>query len=292
MKIYVQSRGYSQDFEYCWQPEVPSLLQNISGLIQSESSSVVIARFDKQLMLLVTGLESPQKKDFRDRSIRHSIAWVCNDNLYDERQIRAIAVQALRGLLASQVDKYINFGGESGFEPALPKIQELSESFLSAEIEQQDLPPSEESHKIAQNSQDLRDDLAYKLQLYSLPKNYQLLVVVTGIKSAATLENARIWRSLSNLVKSANWRDLSRGEGNNANFGVAIAIIAVIAIAFLILLVVLLHPFNPKPEVTPSPRSQVIEETSQSKQNSSLNSFSKDLTPSEKDLIPLENLKK
>lgn len=268
MDIYVQSRGYSHNFDYCWQPEVPSHLKNISGLIQSESPSVVIARFEQKLMLLVTGLESHEKKDIRDRPIRHSIAWVYNDNPYDEMQIRAIAVEALRGLLSSKVDKYINFDRESGFKASLP--QDISELVSMTEIEQQDLPQLAVSCKIGKNSQDLRHNLADKLQQYSLPKERQLVVVVTGIKSEKSLEDAGIWRSLSNLVKSENWRDLSRSEDNQPNFlRAAIAIIAVIAIAALALLILLLHPLTPKPEVIPtptptiSPINQTIEETPQ-----------------------------
>ncbi len=259
MEIYVQSRGYSPDFEYCWLPEVPSQLNNISRLIQSESPSVVLTRLNKQLMLLVTGLESPEKKDFRDRPIRHSVTWVCDDNYDNERQIRAIAVQALRGLLSDQIDKYIKFDGESGFEVLVTEFEKLSQSFLTEEvIESLPLPSLELVPKIGKNSQDLRDDLAYKLQQYSLPKTCEILIVATGIKAEESLAKAGIWRSLSNLVKSENWRDLPRMEAEKSNFGVAIAIIvAVIAIAVLLLLGILLHPFTQKPEVTPSPNPTV-----------------------------------
>ncbi len=275
MKIYVESRGDSPDFDYCWKPEVPSYMSNISGLIESESPSVVIARFDRQLMLLVTGLESQDKKDFRDRPIRHSIAWVCNDNPYAESQIRAIAVEALQGLLSSKVDKYINFDSESGFKASLP--QDISELVSMAEIEQRGLPQLEVSCKIGKNSQDLRDDLAYKLEKYSLPKRHELLVVVTGNKSQKSLENAGIWRSLSNLVKSENWRDLSRSEAenSNSNFGVAIAIIAVIAIAACILIMIL---HSPSPEVAPTPTPTLSLVNQAIEKRSSSNALEKDLT--------------
>jgi hypothetical protein len=297
MDIFVQSRGRSPDFEYCWQPEVPPQLSSISSLIQSESPSVVLARSRGKLMLLTTGLESSEKKDFRDRPIRHSMFWYCNDNSYDETQIRAIAVQALRGLLSDQVDKHIKLGGENGFEISFSELKNLTES-LPSEIESQRLPESEESPQIGKNSQELRDDLAYKLQQYSLPKSYELIVIATGVKSEDALKNAGAWRSLSNLVKSENWRNLSRSEVQQSRFfGVAIAIIvAVIVIIALILLVVLLHPFSPKPEVTPSspqettrsePKVEVNPE--QVDQNSSvrdLTSLEKGLQSLEKDLTP------
>lgn len=303
MEIFIQSRGRSPDFEYCWHPQVPPQLSNVSSLIQSESPSVVLSRFHKKLMLLATGLDSIEKKDFRDRPIRHSIVWLFDENYDSEVQIRAIAVQALQGLLANQVDKYIQFGGESGFEVSIPGIEEMSRSFLSQEsIGTSPLPSSELPPKIGKNSQDLRDDLAYKLQQYSLPKGYELIVISTGVKSEESLEKSGAWRSLSNLVKSENWRDVSKSEAQPPNFsGAAIAIVAAIVVAALILLVVLLHPFNPKPEVTPSPNpttsptQQTIEETSQILQNSLTNSpepLKEASTPSvnsEIESVPLEN---
>jgi hypothetical protein len=294
MDIFVQSRGRSPDFEYCWQPEVPPHLTNISNLIQSESPSVVLARFHRKLILLATGLDSPEKKDFRDRPIRHSIAWVLDDNYDNETQVRSIAVQALRGLLASRVDRYIQFGGENGFEVSISEIDRMSCSFLREEVMgTSPLPSSELPPKIGKDSQDLRDDLAYKLQEYSLPKGHELIVIVTGVKSEDSLEKAGAWRSLSNLVKSENWRNSSRSEVQQPSFfGAAIAIIvAVIVVIALILLVVLLHPFSPKPEVTPSPPQEttwsepkVEVNPGQVDQNSSV----RDLTSLEKGLQSLE----
>ncbi|NJN74551.1 MAG: hypothetical protein HC799_18025 [Limnothrix sp. RL_2_0] len=291
MKIFVESRGRSPDFEYCWQPEVPPRLSGIYSLIQSESPSVVLARFQKRLMLLATGLNSLEKKDFRDRPIRHSIMWLFDENYDSEVQIRAIAVQALQGLLANQADKHIQFGGESGFETSISGIEAMSRSFLTQEsVGTSPLPSLELPPKIGKNSQALRDDLAYKLQQYSLPKNYEFIVVATGVKSEESLEKAGAWRSLSNLVKSENWRNLPKSEAQQPKkVGAAIAIVAAIVVVALILLVVLLHPFSPKPEMTPSPspgmtrsKPEVEVNPEQVDQNSSI----RDLTSLEKDLTP------
>jgi hypothetical protein len=153
MEIYIQSRGHSPDFEYCWQPSVPDELSRVSSLIQSDSPSVVLARFHKRLMLLVTGLVSPQKKDFRERPIRHSVVWFLDEDYDGEAQIRAITVRALQGLLADQVDEHIQFGGESGFEASIPGIEKMSRSFLSQnEIGILPLPSSELNSKIGKDS--------------------------------------------------------------------------------------------------------------------------------------------
>lgn len=298
MDIYVRSRGHSPDFEYCWQPEVPPHYASISPLIQTESPSVVLARFDQQLLLLVTGLKSPKKSDFRDRPIRHSVTWVWNENDDNEKLIRAITIQALRGLLVNRVDQYIQFGGESGFEASISELERMSHLILNEEeIEVSSLPSSELTPKIGKNSQELRDDIAKKLQQYSLPKIHKLIVVNTGVKSEESLEKAGAWRYLSKQVKSEDWRDLSSREAEPRNFLKA-AITIVVAVVVAALMLVVLPPFTQKPGVNPSPSprmpptSQEVEEHLPMEQNSlakGLTSLEKDSLSSEKDSIPLMN---
>jgi len=239
MEIYIQSAGTSPDFDYCWQPEVPSLLTRISSYIQGESSSLVLARFENQFILLVTGLASSNKKDFAGRVIRHSVAWVCEENNDNEKQLRAIAVQALQGVLSSKIDRLIQFGGKSGFKFEISEFEKLNQSILDEEtIDNMPLESSETRPKMAKNSQELRDSLAGDLQRSCLPKDYEILVVVTGIKSEDSLIQTKIWRSLSNLVKSDNWKDIPKKELQQPNFKMAVlAIVAVLAIAIIILIV-------------------------------------------------------
>lgn len=210
MKVYLQSAGNSPDFDYAWQQEVPNFLSRVSGYIQSESPSVVLCRFDGQLFLLVTALESTTKKDFAGRVIRHSVAWVCDDNNDNEMLLRAIAVEALQGVLSSKVDKLVDLDRKTGFTFREDDFQRLGNSILQeGAVEKSSLDDSEITRKIAKNSQKLKEDLAYKLQRFNLPSNYELLVVVTGIKSEDSLVQANIWRSLSSLVQSENWEPVS-----------------------------------------------------------------------------------
>jgi len=225
MEIYVQSRGYSPDFEYCWMPESPPYLGKVSSYIQNDSPSLVLARFDSNLFLLVTDLSSPEKKDFRDRSIRHSVAWVCEENDENEKMLRAIAIEALRDRddptrqvdLTRQVDQLIQLDGSQGFTFEKPQFEGLSKSILdSFKPESSDNVP-DKTIKIAKNSQELKSRLTEDLQksrlpsVKELPSGYELLVVVTGIKSEDTLKKGHIWRSLSNLVKSESdsWKTVS-----------------------------------------------------------------------------------
>ena len=243
MDIYIQSAGTSPDFDYSWQPQVPPLLNRVSGLIQSESPSLVLAKFEDQFFLLITGLESPTKKDFAGRVIRHSIAWITEANDDNERLTRAIASQYLQGEFSvGDIDRLIELGGKNGFYFDSSKFEDLSNSILhSLTLEDSDNVLAD-TIKIGKNSQDLRNSLALELQNYLLPYDYELLVVVTGIKSEDSLTQARIWRSLSNLVKSDTWKTVSNTKKKNFSpkklmMAILLMFLVVIAIILWILLI-------------------------------------------------------
>lgn len=244
MEIYVQSSGYSPDFGYCWMRKSPPYLSKVSSYIQNDSPSLVLARFDGNLFLLVTDLSSPEKKDFRDRPIRHSVAWECEDNDENEKILRAIAVEALRDRvdLTRQVDQLIQLDGTQGFTFEKSQFEGLSKSILdSFKPESSDNVP-DKTIKIAKNSQELKSLLAEELQKSDLPSGYELLVVVTGIKSEDTLRKAHIWRSLSSLAKLKKWEDVSKKEVGQTNFMMAVALILLLgAIAIIILWLLLVR---------------------------------------------------
>lgn len=244
MEIYIQSAGTSPDFDYSWQPQVPPLLNRVSGLIQSESPSLVLAKFEDQFFLLITGLDSPTKKDFAGRVIRHSIAWIAEANDENERLTRAIASQYLQGELSiGGIDRLIQLGGRQGFYFDSSKFEDLSNSILcSLTLEDSDNVLAD-TIKIGKNSQDLRNSLALELQNYLLPYEYKLLVVVTGIKSEDSLTQANIWRSLSNLVKSENWKTVTNKKKEDLSpkkLIMAIARILLLAAIGLVIFLILL----------------------------------------------------
>jgi hypothetical protein len=69
--------------------------------------------------------------------------------------------------------------------------------------------PPNLTKKIGKNSPNLRNQLAEELKQYQLPTEAGTLVIVTGIKKRETLENAGIWRSLSTLVETDDWEEIS-----------------------------------------------------------------------------------
>ncbi|MBV9389638.1 MAG: hypothetical protein JOZ78_24715 [Chroococcidiopsidaceae cyanobacterium CP_BM_ER_R8_30] len=194
MEIYVQSRGFSQEQGVSWLPEEPSLLRKyrVKDLIQSEVPTVVLARYDSRLLLLVTGLES-SRTDFRDRKIRNSVMWVGENS--NEPVLRSLAASALRGCLRKEIDQAIEFGGEDGFKVRWSAITQLA---LNSKAENH---TPDERRILAPNSLEQVRKLAIEIEQYRLPSwNNCPLVVVTGIKAKSALESANVWRGLSSLV--------------------------------------------------------------------------------------------
>ncbi|MEM9542213.1 MAG: hypothetical protein AAGA60_22310 [Cyanobacteria bacterium P01_E01_bin.42] len=97
---------------------------------------------------------------------------------------------------------------EYGFQVSRPDLLQLveipdSESFSNN--------PPETTPKIGKNIPSSRDRLAAELQQYSLPSQQHALVVVTGFQPRETLEQARVWRSLSKLIEIEGdvWENVS-----------------------------------------------------------------------------------
>jgi hypothetical protein len=220
--IYVQSRGIAQERGYCWVDdknivEAHSLVKEAKDLIESEAFSVVLARNSNKLLLLVTGLEASERKDYRGRTIRNSVAWVGQDT--DEPTLRAIAARALLGFLEKDIDGAVKSGSEKGFEVSFEKIKTLTEATTNP-AKSELLDSDKEKQKIGRTSDKLKRELASDLEKYRLPRqepehksnNQQFvpLVVVTGIQDEETLKKAGVWRGLSSLVdsNSQSWEDM------------------------------------------------------------------------------------
>ncbi|WP_159790448.1 hypothetical protein [Sodalinema gerasimenkoae] len=204
MKIYVKSRGVSQD--YCWldaekgieidkPPELPKFKVDIDDF------SLILQRQGNQLALLVTGLISSKRVDYQNRKIRNSVLWVADD----ESCMRGLVIQALGkegeplgGQLAAQLDEMISsITTEPGFQVDFPKIME---TLAKQTISRLKTEPSTSEGKIG-NLSTLKDKLRDELMESSFPKGDGLfLVVVSPTLSQNNLEQENIWRGLSDQI--------------------------------------------------------------------------------------------
>ncbi|MBW4643961.1 MAG: hypothetical protein KME23_13390 [Goleter apudmare HA4340-LM2] len=263
MEIYVRSRGFSQEDGYFWLPETPEIIREnqVNELIQSEVFSLVIGRYSNKFLLLITGLEASERKDFRDRTIRNSVAWVGEDSPENEQKIRAIAAAALqdelRENLRAEIDESVVFDEEHGFKLGA----DISKLSVEEVITIHDSPPAKEERRIGKDSQILREKLAYELETRCLPKGDSFdnlpLVVVTGIQSEDTLIQAGVWRGLSTSVKSEVWQEYKKSpsyletlpENNQASQkNNTLTLIIVFILGILVFTILLLWLFYPKPQ--------------------------------------------
>jgi hypothetical protein len=199
MKIYVKSRGVSQD--YCWldaktnteledkPPELPKFKVDVDDF------ALILQRQGTQLALFVTGLTSSKRVDYQNRKIRNSVLWVTDDESF----MRDLVIQALEGeplgeKLAAQLDnKIYSITTEPGFQV---KMETLAEPISRPE----NYEPSTSEGKIG-NLSKFKDDLRDELIGASFPEGDGLfLVVVSPTLSQNNLEQENIWRGLSNQI--------------------------------------------------------------------------------------------
>lgn len=117
MNIYVQSRGYDQDKDYCWiqvledgtvKSDIPPLSKKAVSLIESSSPSVILERLpEERLLLLITGIEPENRLDIINRQIRIDLAFVGTNSDGDEFALRQLTARALieeqRKLLTAEI---------------------------------------------------------------------------------------------------------------------------------------------------------------------------------------------
>jgi hypothetical protein len=261
-KSYVKSRGFFQNHDYRWVDEKNQLVEEppavtkIQDLIESESFSVVIARGnDKQnkeyLLLLITGIQprerEKERKDFWNRNILTSVAWICDNSEESEQYLRAIASDVLyiRSGVKDKISGYIENTDscDSGFEV---NFDALTLSKLAPEKIGNKEP--ELNQKLCKNLDETKEYLSKELKNSRLPTSQELkkeglmskntaLVVVTGIKSESAFKEAGIWRGLSNLVGGNNQMEekSSKSWVFPLHFDYKIAIIVIVLCASLII---------------------------------------------------------
>jgi hypothetical protein len=225
MKVYVQSRGFAQEHDYSWVDEnrhiveEPGLVKEFQHLIQREAESLLLARdkANNQLLLLLTGIKSEKRKDFQNRPINISVAWISECSKDNEKKISSLAISFLERTLISKIDWAIDEevyqeGKNYGFKVSFDSFIQLANNYSNSETKGV-------LTKIIKNiSEDEKKHLIEELKTKNLPpEQYGTLVVVTGIKSKSTLEQAKVWRGLAKLIDdSSNVNNNHQIDINNA----------------------------------------------------------------------------
>ncbi|MDJ0903169.1 MAG: hypothetical protein QNJ55_30665 [Xenococcus sp. MO_188.B8] len=208
MEIYIKSRG--KKIDYRWHEisaegeesifNFPNnIIDKFKNLINPKGFSLLLAFFNNELLLLITGLEP--KKNYRvdssgtsQRIIRNSLVLI--SSFFDESIFRSIIISALRGELAQKLEDIIEFDRDIGFQ-VTAKYDNLVEQ-LMPEVEIDNFAPSLEGQSsIRLLSDDSKEQLANELQRYSLPKKEGILVIVTKYVSESDLREERVLRGLT-----------------------------------------------------------------------------------------------
>ncbi len=135
MNIYVQSRGYDQDKDYCWvqviedgtvKTDIPPLSKKAIFLIESSSPSIVLERLpEEKLLLLITGIEPEKRLDIINRKIRIDLALVTTNSDEDELALSQLASRALieekRKLLTVEISGAVELLKNPGFLQVYPE---------------------------------------------------------------------------------------------------------------------------------------------------------------------------
>lgn len=216
MNIYVKSRGVSKG--YSWlnesQKEIsdPPDLKEAVQIVDSDDFSIVLRRLGGRLSLLITGLESQNRTDNRTRKIRNSVLWVADES--QEGELRAIAIQALGGELASKVDRTVSSANNDvGFQVDFGQLG--FKTLVSEPLSQGQ--PANLTSKIG-NLSELKDELIEELKQYSLPQKegVLLLIVVSPTVTQDILERNKVWRGLSDTIDAQDdWIEIPGIESDN-----------------------------------------------------------------------------
>ncbi len=283
-RIYVQSRGISQDYDYQWKEisfdkntqevvDYPPFVKSFQeDFLDSKAPSLLLARSDKKLLLLITDIPS-QRKDYRERTIRNSVAWI--GAAQEEQILRTLAVRGLQSILGEdysfpeEINNAVKSDANKGFIVNGEALQaEILAQDFQLEDKSQNLPPRIE-YKIAKKGEQRVNELINELKKHELPQHNGALVVVTGNKAQSAFEEALVWRGLSKLVKSEDWieiqLDSKKNFGNNSKIEPPeISIrprILLIILGVVVIIILISIPKNSSPEISGNPPNTVAVNT-------------------------------
>lgn len=214
--LYLITRGKlpSQDYKWVEVTKDPSnqLLINDESILGNELStnsenrlvnsgkySLAIARINKGLVLLVTGLRT-KLHDYYDRPIRCELAWSGPDDSNTEKNIRGIASAFLRNPdeFESLMNQYVSFDDKTktGFAIS-PDLINALEQYQTTEA----TLPANHDKRVGLNNKFTKSDLANELQKSAFPKNHKgIIYIVTESTTQDILEKSGVWFAITDSI--------------------------------------------------------------------------------------------
>lgn len=221
MDIYILSRGTTHSQGFSWrkiteegeEPAEPNIPPKFNNLIDPNKSfpslsSLVLGRYKDKLILYITGLQAIDRKDSRQRDLYNSVVYI-GQNSDDETVIQALIVKALQDELGDILNNVVKSRSDGSVEIFSNELQKLNSSAINGEI----LPIK--TKRLGNLSTIRKQQLAEEItQLKHFPKKKDLLIVVTTIAEKKDLENAGVWRGLSDKITPDNetWEDSHQSE--------------------------------------------------------------------------------
>ena len=192
MEIYVQSCGVAQEHDYRWLKipeegqayrEIPRILRQASriengskvrltDMYESQEPSIVMARDNGELLLLITALEAMERTKVYGRQVRNSVAWVTQDSEVNKKIASKVAAYAKENWenLRKIVDEAVDFDDKDGFRVNREPLEKYIED--AANINRQD-----DSIKIS--SVEPKIDLVYWQTVN--PRNIKLTIFLATV---------------------------------------------------------------------------------------------------------------
>lgn len=261
MKIYLQSGGVEQDHDYNWVDEAkksvksPDIFNKFDNLLQATKPSLLFTKSQNQLLLSVTDIESLDRKDYQNRKIRVSVAWVSEYNPDNLDYFRYLAIRILKSFIGQddftqKISDAVESGGENGFTVKSFDIFKPSQgNSNSLAIKQNSVLPQKLSKIEDDNFQKLIQDLITDLESCDLPKEDGPLVVVTGIQDKAVFDNARVWRGIAKFT----------GENLEKKSSIKPIILStLIGVLILTVILIVITTLNQPKMLKPSPQKTPI----------------------------------
>lgn len=210
--VYIQSRGVGPERDYTWVQifsdnegqvlQEPSVLKDFGILDMIEGESLVIGRYNEQLVLLITELATKERADFQNRRIRNSLLCMAEETQENENILRGVAGKFLteKFLLERVLDECVQ--SDSQNEAGFSVSEELVEKLFTFRSEGDKTGTNWNNKTISENTETTREELADELLNYQLPTARGPLIVVTQNKASTIFEERKVWRSLCNIVVS------------------------------------------------------------------------------------------